>query len=293
MTTTADLIAATERLLYSGTREERDYLAASYIAGATSLAVTNGTAGIQRGARLAIGLEIFIVKDVSSTTVTVAGAQEGSTAANHTSGDAVIVNPRYSWWSILKALNDELASLSSPSNGLFQMLTKDLTYDASIEGYDLGTSSFIDVYEVRWKQTGVSKYWPEIREYEIDRNALSTDFTSTVAVFIEGATNAQPARILYKAPFTPLSTLTDDVLAVSGLPASAHDIPPYGAADVLVTAGEVRRNALGAQNDSKRLDEVPTGAQRQASAGLRQIRERRVREEAARLRAAYPARRHW
>lgn len=293
MTTAADLIAATERLLASGSREERNYLAANYTAGGSSLTIAYAAGGIQAGARLSIGLEVFIVKDVSSTTVTVVGAQDGSTAANHSTGDVIVVNPRFTSWAILQALNSELLSLSSPVNGLFRMLTKDLTFDSSIVGYDLGTSSFIDVYEVRWKQTGVSLYWPEIQDFDVDRKALVGDFNSTVALFIRGVTDGQPVRVIYKAPFTPLEQLNDDVEDDAGLADTMVDIPPYGAADMLVTAGEVRRAALGALNDSKRLDEVPTGAQRQAALGLRQIRDRRIREEATRLRVAFPIRRRW
>lgn len=294
MTTTADLISATERLLYSGAREERNYLAADYVSGATSISIANAAGNIQAGARLAIGLEMFIVKtSPTDTTVSVLGAQEGSAAANHSSGAAIIVNPKFSQWTILQALNAELSSLSSPSNGLYQTLTKDLTFDASIIGYDLGTSTFLDVYEVRWKQTGVSKYWPHVHEWEVDRNALTSDFASTTALYISGATHNQPIRVTYFAGFTALATLTDDVFVVSGLPASCHDIPPYGVGDVLVTVSEARRNFVDAQGNSKRLEEVPTGAQRQAAMGFRSIHDRRVREEAARLRKANPTVRSW
>lgn len=294
MTTTADLIAATERLLYSGARDERNYLAAGYTAGATTITIANTSAGIQAGARIAIDLEMFIVRSVAGTTVTVDGAQEGSAAANHANGAAVIVNPRYSRWSILQALNSELASLSSPSNGLYQMLTANLTYDSAIEGYDLGTSTFVELYEAPlWKETGSRKDWSEVANWRIERNMPTTDFASGTALFIDGATDGQTVRLRYKAGFNALATLTDDVFAVSGLPASAHDIPPYGAGDLLVTVGEVRRNKIDAQGDTKRATDVPAGAQRQAGAGLRQIHDRRVHEEAVRLRVAYPRRRSW
>lgn len=291
MTTTADLIAATQRHLFSGAAEETNWLAANTLAGDATLTIVNPAGGIQAGARIAIGLEVFKVKSVVGTTVTVAPAQEGSAAAAHTAGDAVVVDPKFSPWTILGALNSELMSLSA--SGLYQMLTKDVTFDSSILGYDLGTNVFLDVYEIQWKATGSRKAWPTITDYDVDRNMDTAVFPSGTALFITGATTGQEVHIRYKAGFTALAALADDVLAVSGLPITAHDIPPLGAAWRLVAASEVRRNFISSQGDSKRLTEVPPGAQRQAAGGLQQLRDARVREEADRLRKAYPSRRTW
>jgi hypothetical protein len=293
MPETRDLIAETERHLLGAGGPERNYLAAGITAEAASLTLELPAGNITAGSRLSIGLEMFHVKSVTGTTVSVVAGQEGSTSASHDTGEAILVNPAYSWWSILQALNAELRSLSSPANGLFQMKTKDLTYDGSILGYDLGArvDGFLDVYRVLWKQTGVSKSWPEVSDFRVERNMLKSDFSSGVAVFITGASSQQPARVIYKAPFDLLENLDDDVATVTGLPSTAVDLPPLGAAERLVSMNEVRRNALDAQSSSKRLDEVPAGAQRQAATALRVLRERRVREEATRLRAMYPVRR--
>lgn len=68
-------------------------LSASYTASGASLTVTVSSL-LDVGQILLVGSEYFFVKDVQAATVTVQGAMQGSTAADHASGAAVyIVDP--------------------------------------------------------------------------------------------------------------------------------------------------------------------------------------------------------
>lgn len=293
MATASDLLAATERHLLGGTREQRNKLSASALVGDTTLSFTYDLAGIKAGSRLSIGTETVYVWDVSDSakTATVERGWEGSTATAHSSGAVVTVNPRFTRAEIFQAINDDLADLSSPVNGLFRVRTVDITYNSSKAGYDFSNTGLIDVIEIRWKQSGSSAYWPTIRrgDYQISRNMATTEFASGTALFItDQAQNGLPLRVRYKATFSSLAALTDDVEAVTGLHAAAHDLPPIGAALRLMAGREVKRNFTEAQGDTRRAEEVPPGAVEASWRGLARLRQSRIADEAARLAAMYP-----
>ena len=299
MTTLQNLVDRTSHYLYAGFREERDTLAASYTAGGTTLTFTNMTAGIQAGASLAIDSEIFYVvsPNVSAKTATVSPGDQGSTSANHNNNAIVVVNPRFSQFDVINAINDELLDLSSPANGLFQVKTLDITYNAAIEGYDLTgiSASFIDIQEARWKPPGPSLRYPLIKRYAVARSMPTGDFASGSALIVQDEQPPLPGRsirVRYRAPFASLTNLTDDVVTVSGLHTEAHDIPPMGAAIRLVAGREIKRNFNEDEGEPRRADEIPQGATMKSTMALQSLHDRRVKAEAARLKRWWPDQTH-
>jgi hypothetical protein len=112
----------------------------------------------------------------------------------------------------------------------------------------------------------------------------TTDFASGGALVIyEGGYPGQAIRVRYRAPFGSLTALDDDVLADTGLPATAHDLPPLGAAVRLVAGREVKRNFTEAQGEPRRAEEVPPTATLQSSRELLRIRQQRIVAEQSRL----------
>jgi hypothetical protein len=248
---------------------------------------------ITAGAMLGIDLEMVYVWSVSGQVATVQRAMHGTTAASHSDGALVRANPRFSDSVIFRALNDELDALSAPVNGLYQALNLDVTFKPQINGYDLtGATSLIDVLRVRYDIPGPWKTWPEIRRWQVKINMETADFPSTFALILYDA--GWPGRrihVVYSAPFNHLATITDDVLAVSGLFATAHDIPPLGAALRLSGVREVQRNLTEAQGDTRRATEVPPNAVTAGANAMARLRQTRIKEEASRLSAQYPNRR--
>lgn len=293
MTTTASLIEDTKRILFTGRPDQQNKLAADVTAGATLLTFQFPLEGIQEGASVQVGLELFYVWSVSpgAQTAVVQPAQQGSSAADHDSGDLVTVNPRYSDYAILRALNDDLLDLSSPMNGLYQQKQVDLTWVDAEGGYDLtGVTSLEDISDL-WIQRGgvTSRDWQKVTNFELARNVDTTLFPSGFALFITDQADAGSSlRVQYRAPFGQLATLTDDVQTVTGLPRTANDIPPLGAAARLTRSAEIRRNDPSSQGDSRRANEVPSGAIRRSGDQLWGDRQRRVMAEVARLGQANP-----
>lgn len=292
----SDLIEATKRHLYTGSREQRNTLAADINASVTSLGVNYALAGIQVGSRLSIDTEDMYVLDAAATSaITVQRGQFGSSAATHTANTTVVVNAKFSDAEIFRALNDELRDLSSPVNGLYQMKTVDLTWSAGVQGYDMtNVSDMLGVYEVRWKLPDISASWPKVSHYTTARNLASDEFASGFALIIyESPIPGREVRVSYKAPFGLLSTSSDNILAVTGLHPQAHDILAIGAAIRLTVGREIKRNFSESQGDTRRAEEVPPGANLNASRQLQALRAQRVAAEAARLSQSYPVTRGW
>ena len=123
----------------------------------------------------------------------------------------------------------------------------------------------------------------------VERKAYVPDFPDGTALRLNrGGWPGYDVRVTYIAPYAPFVNLTDDVTATCGISAQAMDIPPIGAAVRMVAGREVKRNFTESQPDTRRAEEVPPGAVVGSSRGLMMLRQQRVAEEAARLRAQYP-----
>lgn len=292
MTLCSDLIDSTLDFLLGSQDDEVNVLAGTVNASVTSLSFDYSLEGIVPGATIGVGLEVLRVVEVNNTsnTATVIRGQRGSTAAAHTAGDVVQVAPRFSRWSVFRALNDDLASLSGA--GLYQMLTVPLTYVSSIKGYDLTAVTDVEqVYSVRYKVPNSEKEWPRLeqKDYRFDAKANTTDFASGFSLTIlNGGYPGQPMQVAYKAPFSPMTAEANNVLTVTGLPATAHDLPPLGAAIRLQSGHESGRVDYSSQPDTRRADEVGVGGSLQAASGWRALRKDRIDEELRRQMKRYP-----
>jgi hypothetical protein len=225
-------------------------------------------------------------------TASVERATEGSTGAAHAIGATVYANPRFSRFDIFEAVNEELDDLST--YGLFRVPTPiTLTFTAAVQGYDLTAipSNFIDILDVFIESTGTAKDWPRLNSssWEIRRDMAAADFASGSAlVLYEPGYAGRDIRVSYKAPFTNVTSGTEDVNTVSGLPATCNDILSMGAAIRLAAPMEIKRNRTENQGDTRRAEEVPPGAQGQSWQGLAIQREARIARECDRLAEKYP-----
>lgn len=289
MTTLSDLVEETRAHL--GSPETLNQIAACD-AVTTSVTLQRDLRNVQPGTLLSVGLEtmyVWTVTDPTSRVLEVRRGHGGSTAATHASGDLVRIAPDHPDAAIVRALNHELDALTGA--GLYAVKTLDLTTSsASARTYDLA-ADVQRVLDVRVDVASTGNEWPEVKSWTWLPNMPTTEFTSGAALRLDSAVpSGRPMRVFYAAPFTHLATLADDVLAVSGLPGSAHDIPPIGAAWRLVAPTEVERNQTTRQGDSRRAQEVQAGAKLRAPLGLQQVRSVRVAEEKARQLRAWPPR---
>lgn len=293
-----DLINLTRsRYLLSGAAARRNMLSAainpSIPAGTTgTISLQFAATGIAPGQLIGIDLELFTVWAVNGSTITVSGGQDGTLATTHLQGALVYLSPTFSDWQIWQALNEEILALGAPATGLFQVKQTEFAFSATLVGYDLpGVSDITDVLEVRYDDNLPYQRTPRIdrSEWRLERNYLASEDSSGVSLKLyRGGYPGRNVTVIYRTGFTALTAPTDDLIAVSGLPATAADIPPLGAALRVGVGREVRRNDITSQGDTRRAEEVPPAAVGNSYAGLRALRQQRIVEEASRLAARYP-----
>jgi hypothetical protein len=283
------------RRVQPGQQVESVTLASSSSVGATSLTLNDASGVVLQNLRpelvIAIDLELFYVQAVNGTTVTVVPGYLGSTEATHASGAMVYINPRFSQFDIMTAINDDLSDLCSPDNGLYAVNSLEFTYNPAQIGYDLaGVNGLIDILSIQQKRPYPVGYWVPVprSKWTLTANADLTAFPSGFALRLnEGGYPGMPYRVTYKSVFQPFQNLTDDATNVAGLSSTMYDLPPLGAMVSLVAPREIKRNQIEAAPDSRRATEVPPGAVMNSVAQVLALRQRRINAEASRLHQLY------
>src|SRR5665213_402038 len=295
MATLGSMISQTLRRVQPGQQVEALTLNGAYTAGSTSLVVSDPAGTILPSLRpetvISIDLELLYVQAVSGTTVTVVPGYLGSTEANHASNAMVYLNPRFSAFDIMTAINDDLNDLCSPENGLYTVASVEVPYNPATVGYDLtGVTGLIGVLSIQQQQPYPIGYWVPIprKKWTLTANADTTAFPSGYALRLNtGGYPGMPLRVTYKQQFQPFVNLTDDATTVAGLSNTMYDVPPLGAMVALVAPREIKRNQIDAAPDSRRATEVPPGSVMNSVAQVLALRARRINAEASRLTQLY------
>lgn len=290
MTTAGNLIDRIIQPLLAGTVEERNKFASSVGVSDTTLTVTYDLGTLAGSTVFECEQELFYVWDSnpSGKTVTVERGYGGTTAASHSSGTSITVNPKFPRKQALDALNSELADLSSPMNGLFQMKTLDVNYNGSDRMINLtSVTSMIDLYDVRLRY--LADDYPVIHHVRLLRDMPTGDFASGFALALDQQVRSGALRILYKAPYSLFTTEASTVTS-TGASAELEDLLVLGAQIRLLAGREVKRNFIESQGDTRRSDEVPAGAMTASVTNLMRMRRDRIQAEAARLTRQYPLR---
>ena len=274
------------------------------------------TSTLAPGFVLGVELEMLYVQDWNSSTgvATVIRGYYNSVPATHADNSTVVMNPAYSRYDISVEINNDLRSLSSPTNGLYRVGVAEVTWNPVFQGYDLGAlpNNFVDILEVRYKIAPPYRTYPPIRKWKVLRQVPDSDFPSGQAiVFYEAGWPGLPVYITYSAPFIPLVNVADDPFntpasndpnppyngystgTVANLPNTAYDLPPLGAEIALVAPREIGRNSMESQPDPRKAADVPAGAVGGSINALIARRNARISEESDRLKRQYTKVRGW
>jgi hypothetical protein len=293
MTTVADLVEDTRRLVYGTTRQEHNALASAIDASTTTLLFTYDLQGITRGAFITIDYEMMYVLDaVSSTkTITVIRGYLGTVPATHAIGTQVEVNGRFPRPFILDELINAIRAMPPR---LFTVKSVTISGTTGLYLYEINSKA-LHVLDVYYAPTASRPRIRSISDYH-----FLTNYDQGAGSFIQ--INSDPGsqgliRVTVALPFdwavNPILTTTDVEAADTGLgmPNNMHDIPAYDAAYRLMATKEVVRANLMAQPEPRTAEEVPPGHLTSAANALRKVRDDRIAEEVLRLRERYPIRR--
>jgi hypothetical protein len=289
MTTAATVIDRTLRQLLSGTVEARNKLASTIDASATTVVASYPLEGLRAGQILEIDSELMYIwtADTGTKNLVVERGYNGTTAAAHTANALIKVNPRFPRAQVFEAMNDEMADLSSPLNGLFQVKTLDIDYNGSDTMINLtGVTAIIDLLSVSVRYM-VDDY-PVARKVRLVRDVPTDDFATGYALRFDQGVFPGRLRIVYKAPYVTASTESSDINTTCGIQESVTDIVAIGAQLRLMSPREIKRNFTESQGDSRRAEEVPSGAVGGSITNLQRLRRDRIQAEAARLKRSYP-----
>lgn len=287
MTTVNDLIETARRHLYGMQQGQFNFLTSTINDSATTLTVDLNTGGIQAGVLIGIDDEIIFVKAVSGQVATVSRGWDGSTAASHTAGAIIEVQPRFPRFAVKQALLDEI---NSWPKSLYQSpVPIEMAGSTTTRAYNLTSlGDFYDVLDV-WRDpyTGSTAPVP-VLGWKVERKAETSDYASGKALILPVAlSEAVNLRITVSKPFTTTTfTSGTDVNTTIGLATSMNDIPPYGAAWRLLAPLEIKRSFTNAQPEPRMAEEVPAGSALRTAAGMKALRDERINEESDRLAAS-------
>jgi hypothetical protein len=290
VTTAGQLIDRVAGELLAGTVEERNKLASPIGVSDTTLTFTYPLSGLRENTVFEIGGEQFYIwtSNTSAKTVDVERAFNGTTAVSHAVNAIATVNPRFPRAQTLNQLNAELADLSSPMNGLFQMKTVDLSYNGSDRMVNLtGVTDLIDLYDARLRY--LNDDYPVLRNVRLMRDLPTSDFASGNALVFDAPVRAGTIRVLYKAAYGLFSAESDTLASVGGTD-TLDDLLTVGAQMRMMANREIKRNFTESQGDTRRAEEVPAGAVANSMIQLQRLRRDRIQAEAARLNRQYPIR---
>lgn len=290
MTTAGQLIDRVAGELLAGTVEERNKVATGIDASTTTVTFTYPLSGLREGSVFEVGSEQMYVWTANSSakSAVVERGFNGTTAAAHSAQDIVTVNPRFPRLRVLQQLNADLADLSSPLNGLFQVKTVDIAYNGSDRMVNItGATDIQNLIDVRYRY--LSDDYPIIRDVRLLTDMPTSDFASGFALAFDSYVRSGTIRVIYRAPYGQFSTESNTVADVGGSD-YLDDVLALGSQIRLMASREVKRNFTESQGDTRRAEEVPSGAVANSMLQLQRLRRDRVMAEAARLNRQYPLR---
>ena len=280
------LVLDTQRHLNGVRRAEITKLTTTVTSDAGSLVLTYSPAGVRTGALLAVDDELVYVwaYNTGTLTATVERGYAGSTAAAHTAGALIEVEPTYPRAHIIRALRDEILSWGS---SLYQIATTTLAASATTRTISLPAANVIKVLDV-WRAAPSGTTAPRRVAYRFLRDQDTTLYPGGTAISLDAAVDSgTDLFVTYAAPYTITTFDSTTSLDAIGLSDNVLDIPPLGAAYRLVTTGEVHRNDTQAHGQSRNAEDVPAFAIARVGTVLKQLRDQRLQEETNRLSQKY------
>jgi hypothetical protein len=289
MTTVATVLNRASRQMLAGVVEERNKLAASLTSNDTSVVVAYDIGGFRAGSVFEIGSELFYVWDSNpaTKTITVERGYSGTTPSSHSSGALLTLSPRFPRAQMLDSLNADLDDLSSTTNGLFRVVSLDLSYNGSDRQVNISSSgTIIQLLDVRLRY--LADDHPVISRVRLQTGLPTSDFASGNTLVLDEPIMAGTLRVRYKAPFTRATNESSDLTTDCFLPATCEDIVEMGVVLRMMAGREIKRNFIESQGDTRRPDEVPAGSVTNSVANILRLRRERIIAEAGRLKALHP-----
>lgn len=311
MASLSSIVERTRAHLTGAFRGELTLLGTTMTSVQTTVTLTAITSTISQSSIISIDQELFYVMSADPTglILTVIRGHLGTTAAAHTAGAVIEVNPRFPGALIYMALLDEI-------NGLPEMIYAVVGETYSVAQFtetillNASPVNYADVYgliDVRQSPASINGFnypigaytsWPRLDYSRLERGADTGDFATGVYLRLGGrigfggsvrVTLAVKPSTMDQSGVTTATPATDTVTGL-GLPRSFTDVLSLGTALRLYQPRDIDRTQRQGQGESRFAQEVPVGGITQTAIGLDRIYQRRLGQEVDKLRSAYPIR---
>jgi hypothetical protein len=290
MTIIKDMVADAKRQTYGTLPDQINLIGTDAAAGATTIQMELDASGITAGMTLSSGLNVWYVKGIepSTNSVFVVPGLDNAPLKPVVAGDFVYIKPRVTDWYLFNFINEEIVSLSSPSQGLYKISSWVANVDSTWQTYEIPAedlASMSSIIRVRYRMPGSPDVWLDIPEksYRVQVN----NGTSYVRL-LRNIPSGTEIEFTYKGSFTAATDLNDDPVADCGLSETMVDIPVLGCVANLLRTTESRRLQVQQQGDARRAGEVGAGYNMQVSNLVDRKYRDRVQEEYVRLTSRVP-----
>lgn len=295
-TEVSEVVEKIRRQVLASYRTEIDVLAGLVDDEDTVLALEDATSpNLKAGAVINVGAEVMRVRSIDRTAleVTVIRGWGDSDADAHDADEIVWIEPRFTSQDIFDALRDEIAAWSPR---LFRVYGDTLSVTADAETYELPVA-FADALHLvtvrRILSDTTSTAWPTT-DVRFQRGTTAWDGATTSGLLLRFKDPTAACSVYVEAalPFDADAItywdcdLVDDI----GLAPSMLDLLSLGVKMRLMVDAEIDRTSRMVQDDPRRSEEVPPTAGLQSANALRQLYDRRMSDEIARLARLYPPR---
>lgn len=308
--TVRDMIEETRRHCSGTIHFEYNALAAGLAATDPTLTLSGPMGAMAHGTFIAIEDEILYVMAVSQATCTVIRGMQGTVPTPHAAGTLVELSPRFSTFSIRRALMEEINSwphvLFVPRNlviklagpfaggGLLNGSNSQMAYTAAYDLSPLTDRQVLHILGVTHEPWGrqYRNSWPDFSWIELRRQQPLDLFPSGLVLVIKETIVASVrANVQYASPFN-LDNFEDYTTCVGdiGLQPSMFDIAPLGAAADLLAPKEIGRTQSESWSQERDATQVPPDMIGRVAGRLQAQCDKRISEEDERLSSRYPKR---
>jgi hypothetical protein len=274
---TSDLIRRTRDHCQGGSAQVINTLALEKSPSVVTATLAYPIIGTQVGQTVEIGLVEYsvVALDSSAKTLDLLPMVEG-TAVSHSAGSRVTFSPRFPARRIIDELNTELNGLTA--EGIYRLVPV-----SAVDGVITPPEGALVLLDA-WSDSTDAE---ELHRYPVHRWQLGDDPDGVRLVGPQDAEFMVFGCTLGELPYT-----VDIDVSLTGLVNTAEDIPPLGAAIVLLAGREAQRNLTDTQGNTRRAEEVPPGAITGALRTLAGIRQDRINAEVRRFQQRYGLKLH-
>jgi hypothetical protein len=270
-----------------------DLLTGTINSSVTSLALDlDHTKAQAHGSILEIGTEQLFVMSYSAPNYTVIRGWNGTSAASHTAGDMVVVNPRFPRSRVLQLIEEEIRSWPDTVG---QITSTEVSFGATATVADTGLSAGTDLRMMLKVQTEPFNAYDQWRrlEAELIPDVDASDFASGYGLQPGGPLGvATTVHCTWLTGFTLTNIATEatNLNTAVGVSATLEEALLYGVMSRAMAGKEIPRTDEKHAQQQERDGRVPPTHMIQTMAVYQGIRDKAIHDESRRIRAEFPYR---